>query len=194
MNWYTYDIRALSDAEYARYYAMLAEEKRRRVDRFRFPEDKKRSVAGEMLARRAGCGVPEERIVFATRPDGKPFARGLPAEFNVSHSGNLAVCAADARPVGIDVEELRPVDLKIAKRVCAAGELEYLFGRAPAPSDFVHTEDPALLERFYTLWTRKEAFVKCGGEGIARIAEPLPETGFQTFREDGYIISIYQES
>lgn len=195
MKWDLYDIRGLSAAEYDRYHALMAPEKRRRVDRFRFPDDKKRTIAAELLARRAvaeWCGVDEEGIVFDLGPHLKPFARGLPVEFSVSHSCDLAVCAVDGRPVGIDVEKIRPIDLRVAKRVCTAAELKYLFGRPPEPADFAYAEDPALLERFYTLWTRKEAFGKCGGQGLARPGLPLPETGFQTFRRGEYAISVYQ--
>ena len=195
MKWTSFDIRGLSAAEYDRYYALMREEKRRRTDRFRFDDDRRRTVSADMLARRAvaeWCGVPEERVVFDLAANGKPRARGLDVEFSVSHSGDLAVCAVDGRPVGIDVELVRPIDLKLATRVCTAAELYWLFSRAPAGKDFVHTEDEALLERFYTLWTRKEAHAKWSGAGLAAIAAPLPETGFQTFRRGAYLISVYQ--
>lgn len=67
MKWYKYDIRNLSAAEYDKWYSLMNEDKKRRVDRFRFGDDKKRTVAGEMLACKAiaeWCGVPEENIVF----------------------------------------------------------------------------------------------------------------------------------
>ena len=198
MRRYQIDIGDISPAEYARAYALLSAEKRARIDRFRFADDKKRSLAGELLARRAvaeECGAAEEEIVFAPGANGKPYAPGFPVEFNVSHSGALAVCAADGpgRPLGIDVERIEPISLSVAKRVCSAEELRALFGHEPAREEFVRTEDPELLLRFYTLWTRKEAYVKCTGEGIARLDRPCPATGARTFYSGEYVISVYQE-
>ena len=197
MKWYKALIGDVSPEEYAWVYALLAEEKRKRIDRFRFEEDKKRSLAGELLPRRAVaelCGAAAERIVFETGENGKPFVPDLPVEFSISHSGQMAVCAADRRglPVGIDVERVEPINLSVARRVGTPEELFRLFGHTPGPADFIHTEDRALLKRFYAFWTRKEAFVKCSGIGIAAIEQPAPEEGMQTFYDGDYVISIYQ--
>ncbi len=147
----------------------MSEERKSHVDRFRLPDDKKRTVAGEMLARRAiaeWCGVSAESICFERTEYGKPFAIGLPVAFNISHSGNTVVCAVSDSPVGIDVEEIRPIDLCIAKRICTDDDLEYLFGHTPVDEDFVETSDHDLLVRFFKIWTAKEAYFKCLGTGI----------------------------
>lgn len=40
---------------------------------------------------------------------GKPFFPGLPErQFNLSHSGPLALCALDRRPVGVDIQTVGP--------------------------------------------------------------------------------------
>lgn len=96
----------------------MGRDRKLRVDRFHFEDDKKRTVAGEMLARKAikeWCKVDAESIVFDKKEYGKPFAAGLAVEFSISHSGNVVVCAVDDEPIGIDVEQIRPVDLAIAK-------------------------------------------------------------------------------
>ena len=196
MEWSSFDLRELGQAEYARYHALMAAEKRARVDRYRFAEDRRWSVAAEMLARRAvaaRCGVPEEDVVFAEAENGKPYAVGLDVEFSLSHADGLVVFAVDDRPVGIDVERVHPFDLRAARRVCTAAELQYIFGRAPGPEDFRRTEDPAVLEHFYRVWTRREAWGKCSGAGVfAGAGEPLPETGFRSFTLGEYVISVYQ--
>lgn len=165
MKWYKYDIRDLTDEEYAYWYSLMNADKQRRVDRFRVIEDKKRTVAGEMLARKAiaeWCGIEPESIIFAIGEHGKPYAIDLEVEFNISHSGNLAVCAVDDQPVGIDVELIRPIDLFVAKRVCTDEELLYIFRHKPTEADFVYTEDEEILERFFEVWTKKEAIFKYG--------------------------------
>ena len=174
MKWYKYDIQDLTDAEYNKWYSLMNEDKQRRVDRFRFIDDKKRTVAGEMLARKAiaeWCGVTPENITFGIKEHGKPYAKGLAVEFNISHSGNMVVCAVDDKPIGIDVEQIRPIDLSVAKRICTDEELLYLFGHAPTEQDFTYTTDTETLTRFFEFWTAKEAYGKCVGDGISLIAD-----------------------
>lgn len=113
--------------------------------------------------------------------------RGLPEpepelHFNVSHSGGLALCGAGEAPLGVDVEVLRPRRPGLARYVCSEAEsawLEWQGGDWGA---------------FYTLWTLKEARVKCTGEGLRRppwdIAVPLLRPG-ETGELDGLVFSAF---
>lgn len=160
MKWYKHDIRDLTDAEYNKWYSLMSENKRHRVDRLRFLDDKKRTVAGEMLARKAiakWCGVTPGSIAFGIKEHGKPYAKDLAVEFNISHSGDIVVCAVDDKPIGIDIEQIRPIDLTVAKRICTDEELLYLFGHTPTEQNFTYTTDTKILTRFFELWTAKEA-------------------------------------
>lgn len=84
-------------------------------------------------------------------------------QFNVSHSDSVALIAvSNGAAVGIDVESRRRVlrhASRFAKRWFTPAELCQL----DSLSD-THLFRESLLEA----WTRKEAFVKCTGEGIAR--------------------------
>jgi len=169
MKWYKYDIRDLTDAEYNKWYSLMNTDKQRRVDRFRFVDDKKRTVTSEMLARKAiseWCGIAPESITFGIKEHGKPYAKDLAVEFNISHSGDMVVCAVNNKPIGIDMEQIRPIDLTVAKRICTDEELLYLFGHTPTDEDFTYTTDTETLTRFFELWTAKEAYGKCLGTGI----------------------------
>lgn len=173
MKWRWFDIRKLEASEYEKYYGFLAQTKKERVGRYLFEDDRKRTVAGEMLARQMiskRCSVNESDIRFAIGEHGKPYALDLSIHYNISHSGNLVVCAVDKRPVGIDVEQIREIDLSVAKRICteneckyirADGEFEYLFGSS--------SQD--VYKRFFEVWTMKEAYVKYVGTGITRLKE-----------------------
>lgn len=161
MEWYHYNIQKLSSQEYDKWYELMDAEKKARVDKFRFVEDKKRTVVGEMLARTAiakWCQVPAESVVFGKNNYGKPFAKDLAVEFNVSHSGDMVVCAVSDRPVGIDVEQIRPMRDSVAKRICSQEELDYW-------SD-TSADEAERLNRFFEIWTAKEAYCKCIGTGI----------------------------
>lgn len=169
MKWYKYDIRDLTDSEYSKWYSLMSPNKRQRVDRFHFADDKKRTVCGEMLARKViseRCGIIPENIAFGIKEHGKPYAKDLSVEFNISHSGNVVVCAVDDTPVGIDIEKICPIDLTVAKRICTDEELLYLFGNTPTEQDFTYTTNTESLKRFFELWTAKEAYGKYCGYGL----------------------------
>lgn len=54
---------------------------------------------------------------------GKPFLLNSPhIHYNVSHTGDYVFCALADEPVRIDVELIKSVDLKIAKRFFAVDE------------------------------------------------------------------------
>lgn len=195
MKWYKYDIRDLTDAEYNKWYSLISTDKQRRVDRFRFFDDKKRTVAGEMLARKAiaeWCNVAPESIALGIKEHGKPYAKDLTLEFNISHSGDMVVCAVDDKPIGIDIEQIRPIDLTVAKRICTDEELVYLFGCTPTEQDFTYTTNTEILTRFFELWTAKEAYGKCMGCGIVNLRKHIQDTLLRKSIIENYVIAIYQ--
>lgn len=193
-NWYKIDIRTVSDDEYNKWYELMSEDKRQRVDKFRLNDDKKRTVVGEMLVRKAiskRFSVSPESIVFGTKENGKPFAKDIPIEFNISHSGNMVVCAVSDSPIGIDIEQIRPVDLSVAKRICTENELIYIFGKNPETSEFKISYDKEILRRFFKIWTIKEAYAKNIGTGIKSIKSDSSKISAKTFYFDDYVLSVY---
>lgn len=192
MKFYHYNIRDLSDESYTHYYSLMSKEKKRRVDRFRFEDDKKRTVVGEMLARQAifeWCGAAEESITFEIAEHGKPYVKGLNVEFNISHSADMVVCVVDNNPVGVDIEKIRPVDLNTAKRIFNEEEIRYVFGCVPDADDYNHCLNDVILQRFFELWTKKEAYGKLVGMGL--FTETNATATVKTWTENGYCISIF---
>lgn len=103
-------------------------------------------------------------------PGGKPFFPDFPQyHFNVSHSKDLGLCALADAPVGADIEVIRPRKPGLPRY--AFNDREYAWYEARG----------SRWEDFYTLWTLKEARVKCTGEGLRRppreIAVPLLSPG-----------------
>ncbi len=98
-------------------------------------------------------------IEIETTPRGKPFLkehRGL--FYNLSHSGEYAICALSDQEVGVDIQKWRGItNSGIANRVMHDKE------RAAFSWDKVGSE-----EEFYRFWAAKEAYVKCGGEGLLK--------------------------
>jgi 4'-phosphopantetheinyl transferase len=150
----------------ARLRDSLSAEERGRADRFAFPRDGARYTAAHGLVRHllAGyLGVPAGEVAFGYGRRGKPHlgpGAGQRLRFNLSHAGGLALCAATLdREVGVDLERVRGDrdHAGIAGRFFTPGERQALQALPAA-----HHR-----QAFYDCWTRKEAYVKARGDGLA---------------------------
>lgn len=90
---------------------------------------------------------------------GKPYFENIPLFFSLSHSGEYVLCAVSGRELGADIQKIQSADvLKLAKRFFSESECRILEGCES------HRERQRL---FFGFWTRKEAYGKLTGEGIA---------------------------
>lgn len=144
---------------------MLSPPERLRARRFHFPRHGERFVVARGALRQIlgdYAMVAPQRLVFAYGPRGKPaLARGgEKLRFNLSHSHELALLAvARGRELGIDLEKVR--NLRTAERLA-----ERFF--APSEAAALRALPAGARERaFFRCWTRKEAYVKALGEGLA---------------------------
>ncbi|HZP35808.1 MAG TPA: 4'-phosphopantetheinyl transferase superfamily protein [Methylomirabilota bacterium] len=147
--------------------AALSPEERARAARFHFRRDAMRwMVARGTLRAILGAYLDTDpaAIAFTYGPRGKPAlaAEGVrtPPQFSVSHAADLAAVAVAAQaPVGVDVEQVRPLhDLEqIAARTFSARECRALRDLPPAQR----------AAGFFNCWTRKEAYIKGLGEGLS---------------------------
>lgn len=112
--------------------------------------------------------------------NGKPFFEDYPDfHFNISHCEDLIAVAVSKRPVGVDIEILRDVNLEIAGRFFSEKEIRF----SKTSRDFLY------------VWTRKEALLKKTGEGLKNIskADVLENNEIKTFEEKGFILSVSSE-
>jgi 4'-phosphopantetheinyl transferase len=111
--------------------------------------------------------TPSDKIEFASLLHGKPVCRELqPIDFNVSHSGMLALIAITrGQAVGVDIERVRTdlEFLEIGKQVFTGAELRELAQIAP----------DRRASAFFDLWVRKEAYLKYTGEGFMGSPEKI---------------------
>jgi 4'-phosphopantetheinyl transferase len=156
MEFKTMSIGEITSELYEHSYAMMDENKRERVGRMRFEDDRKRSVAGDYLARQLVSkrfSVAPETVRLVSSASGKPLVSGYDAFISISHSGDYALCALSGKPVGADIEKIRKADERVIRRVCSEAEIRYITEKN---TDF----------RFFQLWTLKEAYAKALGTGI----------------------------
>jgi 4'-phosphopantetheinyl transferase len=155
----------LHDATPAALAVVLSHEERARAERFVAESDRRRFVAAHSALRRIltlYTGIDAPSIAFEIGEYGKPaLAAGRldGIRFNLSHSGDVALCAVtNACDVGIDVEEVRTGTSfeEIATQFFSVAEQRFLAA--------VAAERRA--EMFTRVWVSKEAYVKATGRGI----------------------------
>jgi 4'-phosphopantetheinyl transferase len=100
---------------------------------------------------------------FTRDSHGRPFIsyrqRSDPLHFSLSHTDGFVACAVSrCERVGIDVEatDRRAAHLEIARTFFAPSELADLISLPPAQQK----------DRFFDLWTLKEAYAKARGMGL----------------------------
>ena len=133
------------------------------------PKDAEHDLAYRLLALALGRELGLDALPeIAREPGGKPFFPSRPDIcFNLSHSHGAAVCAIHDKPVGVDVEKLRPAPKRLA-----AGMEE---------------------GTFFRLWTAKEATVKRQGLGISALMRPLEPDPLCRCVEgllEGYVVTV----
>lgn len=71
-------------------------------------------------------GLKPEDILIGRGENGKPYLKEYPEyQYNISHSGDMVMMAYSRQELGVDIEELRVKDTKVAKR--CFGLHEYLY-------------------------------------------------------------------
>ncbi len=155
---------------------ILSPAERERFSRFRFSVHRRQAIIcrgtlRETLSRY--LDLDPAHICIAYNRHGKPYVAGSEVHFNVSHSGNWAMIAVSiGAEVGIDLERIEPS-----------------FAQERTPERFFSPSEAARLraipesqqtEAFFRCWTRKEAYVKARGLGMA-----LPLDSFDVSFEPG---------
>jgi 4'-phosphopantetheinyl transferase len=171
---------------------LLHEDERARAGRLMFPRHRIRFIAARGILRRVlgiHTGCEPASVEFAYGEHGKP-AIAKPArtgvEFNISHSGDLALYAVALDfAVGVDVELIKPDGswLEIAGRYFAPGEYARL----------VELPREEMQREFFGMWAEKEARLKALGVGLHFPMEDIkgpPVTAVRFVPATGYAAAL----
>lgn len=180
------NIRAVSDGEYRDISARQSDELKKRLENCT-DDDVKRTLAGRLLLERMIKRLyGKKRFEIKYNRNGKPLCDFC--FFSISHSGDFAAVAVSDKPIGVDIQ----IPGGFKKR-----EKYMLF--SPAENEFVNAENSE--NRFYTLWTRKEAYIKAEGGtlsdaakisliGGGKFKEKLGEYRFETEKTESYYLAV----
>jgi len=144
----------------------VSETRRAKVEKNKTDGGRRRSLAAGILLKHmlAEHGIREEEVVWENGRYGKPYLSerengGQQIYVNISHSGKLVAGIIADVEVGIDVERVKDLRTEVARRFFTPEECAY-----------IGTER----NRFYQIWTLKEAFIKTLGGGMS-----IPLTDFE---------------
>jgi len=187
--WFAYDEEITDTGLINRYHDVLSSEESLRHNRFRFARHRHQFLVTRALVRSVLSfyqpDIAPRDWQFDKNEHGKPYVNTLtgnrlPIHFNLSHTEKLVVLAVGlGDAIGIDVEynQRQSETLNIADRYFSPSEVEALFALKPESQN----------ERFFHLWTLKEAYIKACGMGLAI---PLDEFSFHFNRADKIAITF----
>ncbi|MCM1084020.1 MAG: 4'-phosphopantetheinyl transferase superfamily protein [Clostridium sp.] len=132
-------------------------------------------------------GLKPKDIVIGQGENGKPYLQGYPEfQYNISHSGDMVMMAYSGQELGVDIEELKVKDTKVAKRCFTSDEYLYVLngtsgvdasaydehGQTVSEAESKDKAEEAEIKagrsrRFCEVWTLKEAYLKLSGKGIS---------------------------
>jgi phosphopantetheinyl transferase len=151
----------------------LSDQELEKAFKFRFIEDQYRYIVTHATLRTIlGRYLKTEpaEIEFVSNTFGKPSLseKYEKIHFNLSHSKGLSALAFSTKSeIGIDIERIDP---KFDFEMIADAHF------SKSENHFLHAKKLESRNRFYTLWTRKEAFLKAVGIGIGE------NIGIEVFR------------
>ena len=166
MKIYMTDIVPFGDEKiFAQMLPFITEDRKNKIMQLKKKEDRCRSLAAGLLLeyalREYGISLlpgKMQQMYLRFGEKGKPVLNGKTGiHFNLSHSGRYVAGVFSDEEVGIDVEQIRKGQMKVAERFFCPEEYLALQKGKMKKADCYFTE----------LWTRKESYIKAVGKGIA---------------------------
>jgi 4'-phosphopantetheinyl transferase len=139
-------------------------------EKVRFLSKFAREALGRSAAR---LGVALPRLEKAE--NGAPLPVG-DVHWSVSHKSRCVAAVAAFQPVGIDIEQIRPVKAGLAERIAAPREWHLFSGDRQAS--------------FFRCWTAKEAVLKAAGVGISG----LDDCRIVSVQSADRLFAVFQET
>lgn len=158
----------LNDQQFKDYLILLPPGVQKQICQYKKWQDAQAALYGKILLR-AGLikyyqakNTILDNLCYTT--NGRPFLVEPKLDFNISHAGRYVICVISRKAaVGVDVEEIRPVNTVEYREHFSEGEF----------SNIQFSEDSGLT--FFNYWVKKEAVAKAAGTGLSM---PIQQINF----------------
>ena len=165
---FTLNIEEISRSDLRAAFFLMSDERKGKCKSLMRDEDKMCCIAADMLLRDVlseRTGIPREELVFGREEKGKPYLVNGDYFFSVSHAGKyVCIAVSDKGNIGVDIEHMKGMKYALMRHFCTEEDVRFIMGEKPA--DTAVMTDYEMILRFFTVWTYKEAYVKCTGEGF----------------------------
>ncbi len=174
--------------EYSNLLNYVSEERKKKIMSYKQDSDKLLSLYAALLVRygiRNMTGYKDE-LTFTCIQNHKPYCNEFSnCDFNFAHTDGAILCGItfDGK-VGVDIEENNEAPFEIMEDVFCKEEIDYINGND---------------QRFFEVWTAKEAYTKCIGIGLVtdikaiNMIEKMNLDSLKIWKEDNYVCSLYSE-
>ncbi len=172
-------------SEYERYLPYASPERIAKIEGLKSEDDKTTALLSHLFARHKiseELGIPFSRVTFSYGEHGKPCTESC--HFSISHCENLIAFVSHSSPIGVDIQKIETII-------------------PPAIRFFNENEKKCIAsnpERFFEIWTKKEAYIKMLGTGLSTplssfnvLSAPLSQLFFST-ETAGFALSICAEN
>jgi 4'-phosphopantetheinyl transferase len=148
--------RRYTKGEWERKFCSLPQTTQARIMKYHRWQDRQAKMLGYLLLKDGlqvwGHGLKSDIFIDHF---GRPFLNHE-IDFNISHSGGYVVCALTSEGrLGIDIEEIKPIDFKNLKDSMSSVQWEQI------------NESKNMYTSFYDFWTIKESTLKADGRGLS---------------------------
>ena len=179
----------ITDENLAVLTAKLPDRRRRKAMRIRHMGGKISCVLGYLLVLYGFRNIYRQNGLpdFSVERNGKPYLNEFPdIFFNISHCNGAVACIFGRMPVGIDIQDMRELNMRSVVRVCSAEEVQHIKDSA----------EPDL--EFCRIWTVKESLSKLSGKGIFRDIRGVTPRGINMstvfIEPDKYMTSVSHDA
>ena len=183
---FLYNIPRVNQVDLEKLITLVSPERKVKIDRLRQSDKRLQSLFSAVLLRAVLCDrlkIKNTELQFSVTQSGKPMLENRQnLHFSISHTDGLVAVALSDAFVGIDAEKEKPINLKICERFFTESEQRYVLA------------DSTLgLQRFFEIWTKKEAFAKRLGQSLAKTigkVDVLNDQTLKTFTVGQYTVSL----
>ena len=153
-----YQYRCINDYtenDYKSFYNFLTKNDKLKVTKIIDDKKKKQVMLGRMMLKEYLNDINIDYSNIKYNKYGKPYIDNI--YFNISHACDYVIFGTNDKEIGVDIERIRPINLKIMNQFCTDNERAYILS----------SKNQELA--FWTIYTLKEAYFKMYGIDLSLI-------------------------
>lgn len=172
----------IGEKEYKKLYSFLPPSRKQQIDKINDQNTKKIKIIEYYLLKKYLKLKTQKDFLYSK--NGKPYIEGEKC-FSIAHTKSALVIAISSNDIGIDMEEIKPININLINKICNKKEIEEI------------NNSKNKNEKFLEIWTKKESYVKLFDKSIfidtKNILKNINNIKFNTIKKHNYIITTAEQ-